>query len=47
MLLGSLLKLTGNKFKKIPAKGISFDSRKIKKNDIFFAISGNKTSGIK
>ena len=28
-------------------KGIAFDSRKVKKDYIFFAIEGNKTSGIK
>ena len=28
-------------------QGISFDSRKVKKRDIFFAIKGNQTSGIK
>jgi len=28
-------------------RGISFDSRKVKKRDIFFAIKGNQTSGIK
>ena len=47
MLLGSLLKPIEKKFKKIPIKGISFDSRKIKRNDIFFAINGAKTSGVK
>ena len=47
MLLGSLLKPIGKKFKKIPIKGISFDSRKIKRNDIFFAINGARTSGVK
>ena len=47
MLLGNLLKSTSKKYRKIPVKGISFDSRKVKKNDIFFAIKGDKTSGIK
>ena len=47
MLLGNLLKTTGKSSRKIPVKGISFDSRNIKKGDIFFAIKGNKTSGIK
>ena len=28
-------------------QGISFDSRKVKKKDIFFAIQGNQTSGVK
>ena len=47
MRLGNLLKSTGKKHNKISVKGISFDSRKVKKNDIFFAIKGNKTSGTK
>ena len=47
MLLGNLLKSTVKKYQKIPVKGISFDSRKVKKGDIFFAIKGNQTSGAK
>ena len=47
MLLGQLLKLKEKNFKAIPIRGIAFDSRKIKKGDIFFAIDGQKTSGIK
>jgi len=47
MLLGNLVKSVDKKYKKIPVKGISFDSRKVKKGDIFFAISGSKTSGTK
>ena len=47
MLLGNLLKSTNKNYRKIPVKGISFDSRKIKKQDIFFAVKGNKTSGVK
>ena len=47
MLLGNLLKSTSKNYRKIPVKGISFDSRKIKKQDIFFAVKGNKTSGVK
>ena len=47
MLLGKLLKTANKKYKKIPIKGISFDSRTIKKNYIFFAITGNTTSGDK
>ena len=31
----------------VRVNGISFDSRKVKKGDIFFAIKGNQTSGIK
>jgi len=47
MNLEQLLKPVGKKFQKIKIKRISFDSRKIKKGDIFFAIKGNKTSGTK
>ncbi len=47
MLLGQLLKSVSTKYQKIQIRGISFDSRKIKKKDVFFAIKGNKTSGIK
>ena len=45
MQLGSLLKSVNKNYKKIPVKGISFDSRKTKKNDIFFAIKGKKKTG--
>ena len=47
MLLGNLLKSVSKNYKKISVKGISFDSRKVKKKDIFFAVKGNQTSGIK
>jgi len=47
MLLGNLLKSVDTDNKKIFVKGISFDSRKIKKRDIFFAIEGTQESGIK
>ena len=47
MLLGKLLKFTNKKYRKIRVNSISFDSRKIKKKDIFFAIKGNQTSGTK
>ena len=47
MFLGNLIKLTNKKYQKIPVNGISFDSRKVKKGDIFFAIKGNRTSGNK
>ena len=46
MQLGSLLNSVPEKYKKIPVNGICFDSRKIKKNQIFFAIKGKKKSGI-
>ena len=45
MFLGELLKSANKKYYKIPVKGICFDSRKVKKNDIFFAINGTQTSG--
>ena len=47
MLLGQLLKSVSKNYQKIYVRGISFDSRKVKKRDIFFAIKGNQTSGIK
>ena len=47
MLLGKLLKSIKEKYQKIPVKGISFDSRKVKNKDVFFAIDGNNTSGAK
>ena len=47
MRLGNLLKSVNKKYQKIPISGISFDSRKVKKNNIFFAIEGNKISGSK
>ena len=46
MQLGSLLNSVPKKYNKISVKGICFDSRKIKKNQIFFAIKGKKNSGI-
>ena len=47
MLLGNLIKSVSKDYQKIPVNGISFDSRKVEKGDIFFAIKGNQTSGIK
>ena len=47
MLLGQLLKSVSKNYQKIQVRGICFDSRKVKKNYIFFAIKGNRTSGIK
>jgi len=46
MLLGNLLKSIDKDHKKINIKGISFDSRKVKKNYVFFAIKGERLSGI-
>jgi len=47
MYLPELLKSVGKNNQRVPVKGICFDSRKIKKGDIFFAIKGSQTSGIK
>ena len=47
MLLGNLLKSIDRKYKKIPIKGISFDSRKVKKNYVFFSIKGKENLEIK
>ena len=47
MYLGNLIKSAKKNYQKIPVTGICFDSRKIKKNNIFFAIDGNQTSGTK
>jgi MurE/MurF fusion protein len=47
MLLGNLLKNIKKKYSKIPVTGISFDSRKTKRGNIFFSIDGHKTSGSK
>ena len=47
MYLSELFKSVDKKYRNIYVKGICFDSRKAKKNDIFFAIQGNKISGTK
>jgi len=47
MYLGDLIKFESKSYKKINVDGICFDSRKVKKKDIFFAIKGKKTSGVK
>ena len=47
MYLPKLLESAGQKYCKVHVKGICFDSRNAKKNDIFFAIKGNKASGSK
>ena len=47
MLLGSLIKPVKKKYQKIQVQGICFDSRKLKKKDIFFSITRNKTLGKK
>ena len=45
MHLGNLLKTIPKEYKTIDIRGISYDSRKVKKKYIFFAIKGTKTSG--
>ena len=45
MLLGDYFNNIEKKYKKIFFSGISFNSNKIKKNDIFFAIKGNHIDG--
>ena len=45
MFLGNLLGSVRKKYRKILVEGICFDSRKVKKNDIFFAIKGKKNDG--
>ena len=47
MLLGNLLNLKRKKYRNIFLNGISFDTRNIKKKDIFFSVKGNKTLGDK
>ncbi len=47
MLLGNYFKNINKNFKNLFFSGISFDTRKIKKNYIFFAIKGNDTDGNK
>ena len=45
MLLKDYIPSINKKFSNIFFSGISFDSSRIKKNDIFFAIKGNKFDG--
>ena len=45
MLLGDYFNNIKNNYKKFFFSGISFNSNKIKKNNIFFAIKGNKVDG--
>ena len=46
MLLGQLLKSVDKNYQKIYVRGTCFDSRKVKKGYIFFAIRGQQTSGV-
>ena len=45
MHLENLIKSLPEKYRKIPVRGISFNSKNTKKKDIFFAIRGKKKSG--
>jgi MurE/MurF fusion protein len=45
MYLGNYIKNLDKKYKKILFSGVNFNSSKIKKNNIFFAIKGNKFDG--
>ncbi len=45
MLLGDYFKNIQKNYKKIYFSGISFNSNQVKKNNIFFAIKGNKIDG--
>ena len=45
MFLGDYFQNIQSTYKKFFFSGISFDSTQIKKNDIFFAIKGNKFDG--
>ena len=47
MHLGNLLKSVPRYYRKISVGGISFNSKNVKKKDVFFAIKGSKTSGQK
>ena len=47
MLLGNLLGSARKKYRKISVEGICFDSRKVKKGYIFFAIRGTNQNGNK
>ncbi len=45
MYLGNLIKNISKKFYKINISGLEFDSKNIKKDNIFFAFKGNKDDG--
>mgnify|MGYP000978006071 CR=1 FL=1 len=45
MFLGDYFQNIQSTYKKFFFSGISFDSTQIKKNNIFFAIKGNKIDG--
>ena len=45
MFLGDYFNNIKNNYKKFFFSGISFNSNQVKKNNIFFAIKGNKVDG--
>tara|TARA_B100001059_G_scaffold202850_1_gene211041 strand:- start:39 stop:311 length:273 start_codon:yes stop_codon:yes gene_type:complete len=45
MLLKNYIPNVDKKYREIFFSGISFDSSRVKKNNIFFAIKGNKVDG--
>ena len=45
MQLKDYIPKINNEYKKVSFSGISFDSSKVKKDNIFFAIKGNKFDG--
>ena len=45
MLLKDYIPNINKKYREVFFSGISFDSSKVKKNNIFFAIKGNKFDG--
>ena len=45
MYLGNFIKNIKKEYSKLQFSGIAFDSRKVKKNYIFFAINGNQLNG--
>ena len=47
MLLGNYFNNIDQNYKNFYFSGISFDTKNIKKNNIFFAIKGNKVDGNK
>ena len=45
MLLKKLINNCPNKLANIKVKGLSSDTRKLKKGDLFFALKGSKSDG--
>ena len=45
MYLGNFIKNTEKKYSKLNFSGLAFSSKYVKKNNIFFAIKGNKVDG--